>query len=333
MTIGIALIGAGAVARDHVAALHRLDGVRVLHVVDLDPARARAVAALAGGAVWATTPDEALADARVTAVDVCTPPDSHAVFAIAAAERGKAVHIEKPVAPTMPEAEAMLATASRHGVPFMVGQTTRFQPVHRELAAAIADGAVGRVRALHTSWYAGHVWQGGWNAWQLDPARCGGHLVQNGVHAIDLAVWLLGATPVRVFARGLPTFAPRMPTPDTFHVTIRFDDDSLALLEWSYALRNRGEQLRRIVAIGERGSLHHSSEYEPALTSDAVRLPPPSTDDAMFRQLSHWVAVLRGEEEPIVRPDEVRATLAAALAGRRSLETGRAVTLREVTGD
>lgn len=329
MTLGIALVGAGAIAREHLAAYRRFDGVEIRQVVDVDPAPARELAAITGAA-WTTDLAAALGDDTVGGVDICAPQDAHAAIAIAAAEHGRAIHVEKPVARSLAEFDAMAEAARRHGVPLMVGQTTRFQPLHRELHAAIAADAVGKIRLFHLTSYAGHVWPDGWRAWQLDPARSGGHLVHNGVHAIDLAVWLLAATPVRVFAREVKTFAPEMPTPDGFHVTVRFDDGSLALLEWSYALRRRGELLVRTVAVGERGSLNYSTENEPRPVSDLPPVSPPSLTGAFDAQLGHWVRTLRGEEEPIVKLDEVRATLAAALAAGRSIATGRAVTVAEV---
>lgn len=146
-------------------------------------------------------------------------------------------------------------------------------------------------------------------------------------------MWLIGARPVRVFARELKTFAPEMPTPDSFHVVLRFDDGALALLEWSYALRRRGEILVRAVAVGERGSLHHTTEHEPRPFSDLPPTAPASLVGAFDAQLGHWLRTLRGEGKAIVTLDEVRATLAAALAARRSLETGRAVAVSEMEED
>lgn len=328
MTLAIALIGAGGIARDHVAAYARIPGVRVSHVVDMDAGRAQSLAAPLGAA-WSTDAAAALAAPHIDAVDICTPSETHAALAIAAAERGKAVHVEKPAALSLADFDAMVMAAERHGVPLMVGQTARFQPVNAEIAREIATGSVGRLRVLHITWYAGHVWEGGWRAWQLDPARSGGHPLHNGIHALDLAVWLFGRTPTRVFARGFRTHAPTMGIPDSFHITARFDDGSMALLEISYALRTRGDSLRRILAVGESGSLSHSTEEDPQVYSDGVHLPSPSVEDAMYHQLRHWVATLRGEEEPVVKAAEVRGALAAALAAQVSLERGTAVTIAE----
>ena len=325
MTIAVGLIGAGAIAREHLAAYERLPGVRVSHVADVDTRRARELAALAGGATWTADPEEVFAAPGVDAVDICTTSASHAALAIAAAAHGKQLHVEKPAALSLADFDAMAAAAERHGVSLMVGQTARFQPVHRALAREVAGGTIGRLRLLHVTWYGGHVWSGGWRAWQLDPARSGGQPLHLGIHAIDLATWLFDARPARVFARGFRSWAPAMGVPDSFHLTLRFDGGGLALLEISYALRARGDSLRRVLAVGEAGSLHHTTAGEPGLVSDAARAPSPAVEDAMQHQLAHWLATLRGEEAPLVTLPQARAALAAALAAQESLETGAAV--------
>lgn len=324
MTLAIAIIGAGGIARDHAAAYARIPGMRVSHVVDTDATRAQSLAAITGAA-WSTDAATAFASSEIDAVDICTPSETHAALTIAAAGHGKAIHVEKPAALSLADFDAMANAAERHGVSLMVGQTARFQPVNAEIAREIAAGTIGRLRVLHVTWYAGHIWEGGWRAWQLDPARSGGHPLHNGIHALDLAVWLFGRTPTRVFARCFRTFAPTTGIPDSFHITVRFDDGGMALLEISYALRVRGDALRRILAVGEYGSLSHSTEEDPRVYSDAAVFPSPSVEDAMYHQLRHWVATLCGHEEQIVKTAEVRRALAAALAAQASLESGLAV--------
>lgn len=330
MTIAIAIIGAGAIAHEHVAAYARIPGVRVVQVIDRHADRARRLAAQAGEARWSTD-GEAPWAADIDAVDICTPSDAHAALAIAAAAHGKAIHVEKPAALSLADFDAMVTATEQAGVSMMIGQTARFQPINTEIAHAVAAGTIGRLRVLHVTWYAGHVWLDGWRAWQLDPTRSGGHPVHNGIHALDLAVWLSDRSPVRVFARGYRTFAPAMGIPDSFHITVRFDDGSLALLEIAYSLKARGDSFRRILAVGETGSLSHSTDDDPRLVSDGVHLPADAIEGAMERQLRHWVATLRGEAEPIVRHREVRDALAAALGAQRSLETGAAVQLSAVS--
>jgi predicted dehydrogenase len=329
MTVSIAIVGAGGIARDHADAYRRIPDARVAYVADVDAARARALAQSLDAA-WTTDVQSVLAALDVDAIDICTPSETHAPLTIAAAAQGKAIHVEKPAALSLEDFDAMAAAVEQHGVTLMVGQTARFQPVNMDISRELAAGTIGRLRALHVTWYAGHVWEGGWRAWQLDPVRSGGHPVHNGIHALDLAIWLFGQPVTRVFARGTPTFAPEMGIPDTFHMTARMADGGLAVLEISYALKERGESLRRILAVGEQGSLHHSSEEDPRLASDAGRIASPAIADAMHHQLVHWVATLHGEAAPIVTLAQVRAALAAAFGAQRSLETGAAIDLTAV---
>lgn len=192
----LALIGAGEIAGDHAAAIAAAPGLALRRVVDRHPERALALAGRYGAGH--TTDPAALYADDVDAVVVCTSPETHVPLAADALAAGKAVLVEKPVAVDLASVDRLLTAADRAGAALLVGQTARFQPAHSELAAAIAGGRIGQPRLAHVSRYAGHVWPGGWRGWQLDPARSGGHVLHNGVHALDLVTWLLGGTPARV---------------------------------------------------------------------------------------------------------------------------------------
>jgi predicted dehydrogenase len=332
MTWRIGIIGAGAIARDHIQAFAGIPGITVAQVVDRHPERAEALARLAGNAAAGIDLEGMLRDPSIDAIDICTSPDSHAAITIAAARAGKAIHLEKPIALRPDEVEPMLEAVAQAGVPFLLGQTTRFQPVHLEIADAIEAGTIGTPRAMHLSLYAGHLWPGGWRAWQLQIERCGGHLVHNGIHAIDLATWLMGSTPIRVFARGMKTFSPGMPTPDSFHVILRFKNGAIATLEWSYALRRRGDMLRRIAVFGEDGTLHHSTQGELDIHSDAARPVAIGTLNAFDRQMRHFADVLDGAA-PIVTPEQIRGAFAAAHAAQESCASGRAIEINTPAGE
>ncbi|WP_353649186.1 Gfo/Idh/MocA family oxidoreductase [Nakamurella sp. A5-74] len=327
MSVGVAVIGSGAIARDHLAALAQIPELDVRYVYGSDLSRATAVAAHYPGAIPTTDLDRVLADPAVHGVDIVNATPDHARVAVAAGRAGKHVHVEKPAALNVEDFDAM--TAATAATSLMVGQTVRFQPAVATLAAAVRAGSIGRPRLTHVSWYTGYVWPGGWRGWQLDREKSGGHPVHNGSHCLDLAVWLLGRAPVRVFARSFPSFAAGMQVPDSFHLTVRFDDDSLALLEISYALRKHADVLRRIVVAGTEGTLAHSTEDDPGLHSDAIRPAPSSVENAMTAQLTHWAEVITGRAAPLVRAVEVRTALITALAAQRSLDTGRAVEITD----
>lgn len=327
MTVKVAVVGSGNIAREHVTALASIPGVEVVYVYGSDLERARRVAALSPTARGTDRLDHVLRDRDIVAVDVANATPDHAAAVIAAGEAGKHVHVEKPAALELRDFDAMVAATEGRGLSLMVGQTVRFQPSVATVARAVAQGDIGTPRLLHLGWYTGYVWPGGWRGWQLDRAQSGGHPVHNGSHCLDLAVWLLGRTPERVFARSFPSYAAQMPVHDSFHLTVRFDDGSLALLEISYALRRHADSLRRLVLSGTSGTVAHSTDDDPGLSSDGARPMPSSVEGAMSAQLRHWIDVVGGAP-PNVTTRQVRAALAAGLAAQESLDTGHAVTVR-----
>ncbi|WP_264030956.1 Gfo/Idh/MocA family protein [Cellulosimicrobium sp. SH8] len=330
--VGIAVVGIGAFAREHLVALAALPGADVRWVVGHDLARTRALAALVPGARATTSLDEALADDAVHAVDVVTATPAHARDTIAAGEAGRHVQVEKPAALSLAQLDTMVAATEGRGTTLVVGQTVRFQPAVAALAAAARRGEIGTPRLAHVSWYTGHAWPGGWRGWQLDPELSGGHPVHNGTHILDVATWLLDDEPVEVFARGFRTFSPEMESPDSFHVQLRTASGALATLELCYALRRRGELVRRVVLVGTEGTLAHSTTEEDGLHSDATTAPPVSVEGALGIQLAHWLDVVRGDAAPVVTTPQVRAALATALAAQRSLVSGRRERVADVPG-
>lgn len=320
----VAIAGSGRIAASHIDAV-RAAGGRVGYVVGSDLARASALAERAGGAIGTTELMRALDDRSVIGVIVCGQSLSHGAVATRAAGAGKHVLVEKPPGLTVEELDAAAAAAATAGVTYMVAQVVRFHPVVARILQEVAAGAIGRARLLNATWHAGYVWPGGWRAWQLDARRSGGILVHNGMHGIDLAIALIGSRPERVFSRAWRTFAPDTPIQESFHLTLRFDDSALAMLETSYGLARSGDAFRRLLVAGTAATLVHSTDQDPGLRSPSHDAEPLSVAGAMRAQARHWLQVLSGEVEPAISVSESRAALETAIAAQQSLETGRAV--------
>lgn len=310
------------IAAEHAAAIARTPGLRLVRVIDRHADRARRLASQFE-AIASTDPAD-LHREDVDAVIVCTSPESHVDVGVAALEAGKVVLIEKPVALDLASTDRLLHAADRAGLAVLVGQTARFQPSHLALAEQVNAGEIGRPRLAHVSWYAGHVWPGGWRSWQLNTARSGGHVLHNGVHAIDLLTWLVDDRPARVFARPLATWAPDMPTPDSFHIIIEFEHGALGVVELSYGLRTRGRLLRRVLLAGTHGTLCVSTDDEPSSDTTPPQ-PPAGVANAMNHQYAHFRDVLLHAAAPLTTPAQIRGSLAAAIAAQRSAELGEIV--------
>jgi predicted dehydrogenase len=321
----VGLIGAGAIADTHVAA-YRAAGVPIRVVASRRLGSAQRLAGLADGARATTRVEDVLEDPAVDAVDICTPTDSHAALTIAAARAGKHVHVEKPMALSLTDADAMLAACREAGVRLMVGQTARYLSVHRALRAAVDAGDVGRPFHLEVVWDHGNVWPGGWRGWQFDRVRSGGHLVHNGTHAFDLACWLLGARPLRVFAQGRAVAHPAMETHDYWRALVTFEGGARAVCEMGYVLRPLGAIHRLASLYGTAGAAHHTTLDDGVLYVDGgAQSFPLAVDQALRAQLADWVACLRGDRPAPVTGEDGRRALAVGLAAQESVDSGQPV--------
>lgn len=193
--VRVALVGCGAVARENLLpVLAGHDGVVLAALVDRDEKRARELADAYGVASVLTDLDR-LDRSLVDGVMLATPPVHHAPAAMACAAKGLHVFVEKPMAITSSDAEAMVNAATQDGVTLSVGLYRRFLPSVQLLRTLIEAGEFGRPVGVDAE-------EGGPYGWQLatlDVLRRssggGGVLIDLGSHLIDLVLHVLEATP------------------------------------------------------------------------------------------------------------------------------------------
>ncbi|NPV08033.1 MAG: Gfo/Idh/MocA family oxidoreductase [Anaerolineae bacterium] len=233
-TIGIGVIGCGAIAQEaHLPNYASHPQARLVAVADVDPDRAQEVAVRFGVPHVYSDYAELLARDDIQAVSVCTPNYLHAEQTIAAAAAGKHVLCEKPMAVTLEEADEMIAAADKAGVQLMVGFTHRFYPFNQKARDLIAEGAIGkpytvRVRFAHRGPYTS------WSAksdWFFDPERAGGGAVLDmGIHALDIARFVLGQE-IRTVSANLATLNHDIKAEDTAVISLEFADGTLGYIE------------------------------------------------------------------------------------------------------
>jgi predicted dehydrogenase len=321
---GIGIIGAGAIAELHADA-YLSAGARVVAVMSRRRSSAERLARRVGAGLATDCLEQLLTHSNVLAVDICTPSDDHAAIAIAAARAGKHVHVEKPLALSLADADRVIAACHASGVKLMVGQTARYQAVSRALRQAVDAGDVGRPFHLELVWDHGTFWSGGWRGWQIDPARSGGHLVHNGVHAFDLVCWLLGQRPVRIYAQARAAAHPGLDTYDYWQAHLVFAGGATALCEVGYVLRPTGAVHRLATLYGTTGTVVHTTQDDGVLYTDggahSARLVGP---EAMDVQIAEWLACLANpQREPPVLGADGRLALAVGLAAERSVRSDR----------
>jgi predicted dehydrogenase len=246
----IGLIGPGEVADSHlVPALRQVPGALFWSVASRDRGRAETFARRHGAAAPAPAhADEAalLADPDLEAVIIATPDALHARSAVAAAQAGKHVFVEKPMATSLADGRAMLAACQAAGVHLAVGYHLRWHPAHRFLAERLAGGEDGPPRHLRIRWTKQARDATDWRA--QDRVARWWALAAYGTHVIDLARFLLAphcgeVTAVRALF-GNARFRGQARHEETAQVTLRFASGVLAELLVSMALpRERAVEL------------------------------------------------------------------------------------------
>lgn len=329
--LGFAVIGAGRIGALHARHLAgAIEGARLSVVADPDEAAARAAAV--GGAGVVADLNEALGHPRVDAVVIASPTSAHAEQLIAAAEAGKAIFCEKPVADDLAQTMAAMAVVERTGVPFQIGFNRRFDPAYAELARAIGAGELGRVELFRSQ--------------SSDPrpapeayiASSSGFYRDSVIHDIDTARFVVGEVE-RVTALGRVMVDPlyaKYGDVDTSVLTLEFASGALGVLMnsrrtvYGHDLRVEVHAERgKLVAEDERATklwrydVHgvHGDFYDHFL--DRFR-------DAYRRELQAFVDAVRAGQAPTPGARDAIETLRVADAATLSLEQGRPVRVDEI---
>lgn len=196
--LNVGIIGAGDFGRAHARAIAQLDEVRL---VAASRTRAEALDAFteAFGGRGYTEYRELLADPRVEAVAIATPHHLHTAVVEAAAEAGKHVLLEKPMAPSPAECDRILEVVAQSGIGLMVGHTSHFVPAYRIAKELLAAGELGDVvygsSTMTRPWMTPNR-----RDWHLTRATGGGMWLTIGVHVLDQLIWLVGDSVARVSA-------------------------------------------------------------------------------------------------------------------------------------
>jgi 1,5-anhydro-D-fructose reductase (1,5-anhydro-D-mannitol-forming) len=200
VTIRWALLGPGRHAeRSVVPAMKRAAGAELVAVVSRDRARGEAFAKTHGIAKVHTTIDEALRDRDIDAIYDASPDGLHAPHAIAAAEAGKHLLVEKPRAISIADARAAIDAARRHNVTFGVVFNQRHEAVHQEARRIMLAGEIGELKLAHVQipLRAATLRTGAAApvTWRTDPTmRGGGIVISIGDHAHDTLAYIAGQT-------------------------------------------------------------------------------------------------------------------------------------------
>ena len=252
--LNFALVGCGRIAKRHseLLGLNQIDGARLVSVCDIEYSKAKVIGERFNVSSYKDF-DEMMENENIDVVAVLTPSGLHANHVVSLSKYGKDIMVEKPMALTLDDADAMIEACDRNGCRLFIIKQNRFNVPVVKLRDAHQSGRFGklvlgtvRVRwARHQSYYDQDTWRGTW-------AMDGGVLTNQASHHVDMLEWIMGDVE-SVFARATTALVD-IEAEDTAVVTLKFKNGSLGIIEATTATRPRDLE-GSISILGENGSV------------------------------------------------------------------------------
>lgn len=312
----IAVIGAGAMGRNHLRVLNDLESAKLVGVADADLATAEQAARRFGTRFYSSYTDM-LDREQPEGVVISVPTILHREVALEVIRRRMNVLVEKPITFTVEEGQEVIAAAREAGVVLTVGHIERYNPAILELHRRLAAQQLGRVFQMH--------------ARRLGPfpprVRDVGVVIDLATHDVDIMRFLSGSDVVRVYAET----ARRIHTDheDLLSGLLRFANDSIGVLDINWLTPTK---IREVMITGERGMFHVNyltqdlyfyennyaktdwdaiSHIEGVSEGDMVRLRIDKTEPLRV-ELSRFIQAIRSEQVELVSGEDGLAALSVA---------------------
>ncbi len=332
------LVGCGEIAAENAAALGAAGNATISFAADPVLDLARGLAAWSGARASADVAD-LLASDEVDAVLISTPHHLHAPLAIRAAESGKHVVVEKPMATSVADCDRMIEAARRAGVVLSVCYCQRYDPRVVRARQLMAAGAVGEILGSRISfgqWRGDDYYASGLagrtrSDWRARPETAGGGvLIMNACHILDFMGHLIGSPVVEVAAHA-GTLRQGGEVEDIVAASYRYASGALGSLDattrlvgpWLYEQQIWGREGRITVAPQLRFWSQRTVEgYEAGDWHEVRSLPRPAERRQFFEAFAE--AVLSGSAPPVAA-HEARAVQAVIAAAYASASSGAAV--------
>lgn len=305
-----ALIGCGFFSRNHLHAWQQLAGVEIVALCDTDPERLASMAAEFGVARTYIDAAALFAAERPDFVDIATTVRSHRRLVEMAAAAKVPCICQKPFAPSLDDARAMVEACATAGVPLMVHENFRWQAPMQAAQRVIESGAIGR------PFWGRFSFRSAFDVYRAQPYLAEGQrfIIEDlGIHILDVARFLLGDA--RVIGSSTQRVNPRIAGEDVATMLLSHQGGATSVVDCSYA-SPRAEELfpQTLIEIdGGDGSLRVDAGYrmtvhqanggtrvegcEPPLHAWAER-PWFNIQDSVLNIQAHWLDCLRSHREP-----------------------------------
>lgn len=312
--LGVAVVGTGFWGKNHARVYRELEETDLLAVCDIDAGRARAVADQFGAKSF-TSVRRMLKNEEIKAVSVCTWSTSLARVATEAANAGKHVLVEKPMAASVRQAEKLLEAAKKNHVHLTVGFLMRFIPGLQQMKKAVEEKRIGEL----VSATAKRVSQ-----W---PERIGdvGVVKDTAIHDIDVMRYLFNKDPIAVYAK--TGNMRHLKFEDYAQIMLTFEDGKTAFIESNWLTPYK---TRILIATGSEAIISLDYITQELRIEDAKQTVQPRypTTEPLKVELRHFANCVLGKEKPLITGLDGLRALRIAESALKSSASGKIVKLK-----
>jgi myo-inositol 2-dehydrogenase / D-chiro-inositol 1-dehydrogenase len=340
--VGVGIIGSGFAANLHVEAFEHVLNAEVVAVASDTESRARAFADKHRIPRVLRDYRKLLELEEVDLVTLALPNYLHAEACLAAAQAGKHVIVEKPLAVTLQQADDMIQACRRHGVKLMYAENLCFAPKYVRAKALVEEGAVGKLYMIkhserhsgpHSPWF-----------WDMEKAG-GGAVLDMGCHALQVCRWLKDAMPIKNIYASMDTYmhAERTQGEDNAIILVTFEDGTLAVCETSWArlggMDNRAELygtggvVYADVVMGSSLLTYSEAGYGYAVEKAAstqgwtFTMFEEAWNYGFPQEMQHFTDCVMNDSQPLMTGEDGRAVLEMVYAAYASAGRGISIDL------
>jgi UDP-N-acetyl-2-amino-2-deoxyglucuronate dehydrogenase len=335
----VGILGGGNISETHARAVWETEGASIAAVYGQNHEKAARLGQVYGGAVYETL-DAFLGHKPMDMVAIGSPSGLHAKHGIAAAQRGLHVLVEKPIDIALETTDALIAECARAGVKLGVFFQDRVAPGICQLKGLIDTRRLGRpiLVSARVNWYRPPEYYSD-SRWRAETALSGGGALMNqGVHTVDLLLWLLGDVE-RAYAKAVTALHP-IDVEDTVVATLEFANGAVGTLE--SATSAYPGYPRRIELTGSEGTiiLKHdriiAAHLREPLEESIEELIKTGEPDSNASATSPLVSDVRGHQrilqDFLLAIETNRTPLCDGPEGRRSVELVQAIYRSSIEG-
>ena len=339
----VAILGAGFITDIHMESYHRfVPEAEVVAVYARNPEKAKAFAEKHHIPQWYDDIDTIIQNSGCEVVDICLPNYLHATATLKAAAAGKHIIIEKPLAITIEEADAMIAACKKAGVKLMYAEELCFAPKYERVRQMVKEGAIGDIYMLKQS----EKHSGPHTDWFYDINLSGGGVLMDmGCHAMAWFRWMLNNAKVKSVYASMSTVlhGGRTKGEDNSVVILEFENGVTAVAENSWAkhggmddkseVHGTGGVVYADLFMGNAAISYSKSGYGYAMEKADTTIGWSFTVfEEVFNQgypheLKHFIECVQQNKEPLVTGEDGRAVLEILYAAYASAGAGKKITL------